>query len=145
MKVILAVDHSMFSEQALQTLIAQISPQHTEVRVLHVVEPISMSAPPQMAADYAPEMAGEFTEGHKLVKKAAETLRLAGFKVETAVEQGGIREKIIDYAAAWHADLIVLGSHGRTGLGRFLLGSVAESVARHAPCSVEIVRLPAGA
>jgi nucleotide-binding universal stress UspA family protein len=51
--------------------------------------------------------------------------------------------EIVDRAAEWHADLIVLGSHGRHGLDRFLIGSVSEYVARHAPCSVEIVRMPA--
>lgn len=40
----------------------------------------------------------------------------------------------------WNADLIMLGSHGKRGLDRFLLGSVSEAVSRHAPCSVEIVR-----
>jgi nucleotide-binding universal stress UspA family protein len=49
---------------------------------------------------------------------------------------------ILDTAAKWHADLIVIGSHGRKGLDRFLLGSVSEAVARHAPCSVQIVRVP---
>ena len=49
-------------------------------------------------------------------------------------------ERIIDSAAEWRADLIVVGSHGRSGIPRFLLGSVAEFVARHAKCSVEIVR-----
>jgi nucleotide-binding universal stress UspA family protein len=49
---------------------------------------------------------------------------------------------IIDAAEAWKAELIVIGSHGRKGLQRFLLGSVAESIARHAACSVEIIRDP---
>jgi universal stress protein A len=62
--------------------------------------------------------------------------------VETAVEVGDIREKIIDRASDWGADLIVVGSHGRSGIQRFLLGSVAEFVARNAHCSVEIVRTP---
>ncbi|MGA3128412.1 MAG: universal stress protein [Candidatus Korobacteraceae bacterium] len=53
---------------------------------------------------------------------------------------GDIREKIIDDASGWGADLIVVGSHGRSGIQRFLLGSMAEFVARHAKCSVEIVR-----
>ena len=60
----------------------------------------------------------------------------------TAVEWGDPKSKIIDAAEQWHADLIVLGSHGRTGLERFLMGSVSDAVARHAPCSVEVVRIP---
>jgi nucleotide-binding universal stress UspA family protein len=60
--------------------------------------------------------------------------------VDTAVEKGDVRLKIIDSAAEWNADLIVIGSHGRSGIPRLLLGSVAEFVARNALCSVEIVR-----
>jgi nucleotide-binding universal stress UspA family protein len=74
----------------------------------------------------------------------ARKLRASGFRVSTAVETGDTRERIIDSAERWFADLILLGSHGRRGATRFLLGSVAESVARHAPCSVEIVRAPTG-
>lgn len=49
---------------------------------------------------------------------------------------------ILDCATEWRADLIVVGSHGRKGVTRFVLGSVSEAVARHAHCSVEIARLP---
>ncbi len=48
--------------------------------------------------------------------------------------------KILDVANEWHADMIILGSHGRSGLGRFLLGSVSDGVVRHAHCSVEVIR-----
>jgi len=46
----------------------------------------------------------------------------------------------VDQAKDWRADLIVLGSHGRSGIKRWILGSVAEAVVRHAPCSVEVAR-----
>ena len=49
-------------------------------------------------------------------------------------------ESIVATARAWPADLVVIGSHGRDGLGRVLLGSVAEGVTRHAPCPVLVVR-----
>ena len=54
--------------------------------------------------------------------------------------EGNIRDSIVHKALQWNADFIVLGSHGRTGFGRFLLGSVAESIVSQAPCSVEIIR-----
>lgn len=143
MKILVAVDDSKFSQAAVEAVIAQIPPSNAEVRVIHVVEPITSGPAPQMAAGYTPELAELVKEGRALVEKAAERLRGAGFKVATAVEKGDIREKIIESAADWGATLIVLGSHGRRGVQRFLLGSVAESVARHANCSVEIVRIAA--
>ena len=97
-----------------------------------------------MAPGYAPEMEEAGKQGRALVDRVAQALRSAGLKTETAVANGEVRETIVDRAVQWGADLIVLGSHGRRGASRFLLGSVAESVARHAPCSVKIVRLPAG-
>jgi len=51
------------------------------------------------------------------------------------------KELILQEAAEWAADLIVLGSHGSSGLSRFLIGSTSETVATHAACSVEVVRL----
>ena len=63
-----------------------------------------------------------------------------GLKAQGIVEEGDPRSTIIKHATKWGANLIVAGSHGRKGLDRFLMGSVAEFIVRHAPCSVEIVR-----
>jgi len=62
--------------------------------------------------------------------------------VVTSVERGDPAETIIQFAESVEADLIVAGTHGRTGLGRRLLGSVAERLVRHAECPVMTVRLP---
>lgn len=59
------------------------------------------------------------------------------------VETGDAKARIIDHAAEWQADLIVVGSYGLRGLDRFLMGSVSAAVVRHAGCSVEVVRIPA--
>lgn len=142
MKILFATDDSKFSEAAAQSLAGQFRPQDTEVRVLHVVEPIAISEPPQMSAGYYPELESQLPQAHEIVERAAKTLSAAGFRVTTSVTTGDARSVILDAAAEWNADLIVLGSRGRTGLGRFLLGSVSEAVARHAHCSVEIVRIP---
>jgi nucleotide-binding universal stress UspA family protein len=83
----------------------------------------------------------ETKRAEALVTKVADELRSKGLKVTTVVEQGDPKSMIIDAAAKWRADLIVIGSHGRKGLEHFLLGSVSEAVARHAGCSVEIVRI----
>jgi nucleotide-binding universal stress UspA family protein len=139
MKILMGVDDSKYSEDVMQTIVTQFRSEHTEVRVLHVLQP-SAPAPPQMAPGYAPELDDQKKPALALVERIAGELRSAGFTVDTAVEVGDIRERILDSAAEWGADLIVVGSHGRRGVQRFLLGSVAEFVARLAKCSVEIVR-----
>jgi len=142
MKILFATDDSKFSEAAAKSLALQFRPQDTEVRVLHVVEPITISAPPQMSPGYYPELEDRLPQAHEVAERAAKTLSSAGFRVTTSVTTGDPRSVILDAASEWNADLIVLGSHGRTGLGRFLLGSVSEAVARHARCSVLIVKIP---
>jgi nucleotide-binding universal stress UspA family protein len=143
MKILVGIDDSKSSADVLRAMVTQHRTENTEVRVLHVLQPIA-PAPPQMAAGYAPELEDQKKPAHELVERIAKELRSAGFKADTAVEVGDVRESIIDTAAEWGADLIVVGSHGRGGIQRFLLGSVAEFVARHAKCSVEIVRAAAG-
>lgn len=142
MKIVLAVDDSKFSEAAVNSLAGQFRPQDTEVRVLHVVEPVVIAQPPQMSPGYYPEVENQLPQGREVADRAAKTLSAAGFRVSTSVAAGDARSIILETAAAWHADMIVLGSHGRKGLERFFLGSVSEAVARHAPCSVQIVRIP---
>lgn len=142
MKILVGIDHSKFSEGVVKAIIAQFRAENTEVRVLHVLQPVA-PAPPQMAPGYAPELEAQKQPATELVERNGQQLRSAGFKVDTAVEVGDVRERIIDDACEWGADLIVVGSHGRSGIERLLLGSVAEFVARHAKCSVEIVRTSA--
>lgn len=145
MKILLAIDDSKFSEAAIESIIRQAKPQKTEVRVLHVIEAIPIY-PDGQAWGYGPEASQVLEEQRKeaegLVARAGKTLREKNFKVMTAIEEGNPKEVIIDSAAEWQADLIVVGSHGRKGLDRFFMGSVSEAVARHARCSVQIVRLP---
>jgi nucleotide-binding universal stress UspA family protein len=146
MKILLATDGSTFSEAAIRAVASQLRTTNAEVLVLRVVEPLVYSTPPQMAAGYAPETAArlkdELKQASYSVALTAETLRNAGFKADSRVEENEVRTGILAVAEAWRADLIVLGSHGEKGLRKFLLGSVAEFVARHARCSVLIVRTP---
>jgi nucleotide-binding universal stress UspA family protein len=137
MKILLATDGSKFSEAAIQAVISQCRPQATEVRVLNVVD-LPLPIPTLYAAEFREE---SLENGKDLVRQAEERLTKAGYKVQTAVDEGDPKSKIVEDAASWHADLIVLGSHGRKGMDRFLMGSVSDAVSRHAPCSVEVVRI----
>jgi nucleotide-binding universal stress UspA family protein len=138
MRLLLAIDDSNFSEAAVQAVIAHRQSKGTEVQVLNVVD-LSIPIPTLYAANFRLE---SLKSGQGLVQRAGEALSKAGFKVQTEVEEGDPKSKILEHAAGWKADLIVMGSHGRKGSERFLMGSVSEGVARHASCSVEIVRLP---
>ena len=74
--------------------------------------------------------------------KLAEGDVCAGLDVEELVVHGEAASEIVRVAADRQVDLIVISSHGRTGLGRILFGSTAESVVRHAPCPVLVVKPP---
>lgn len=69
-------------------------------------------------------------------------LRAAGLEAESDRREGDAAAGILAAAHGWRANIVVLGTHGRTGLGRLVLGSVARNVLHHAPCSVLIVREP---
>ncbi|HTC61270.1 MAG TPA: universal stress protein [Candidatus Saccharimonadales bacterium] len=143
MKMLIAIDGSEFSQEALSSVIARPWNAGTEVKVLHVVEPPSLLIGREMGAnDPEFEMVWKALreQAKDLVEKAATRLRAAGFQIATELVEGDPKSQILDAAKEWHADMIVLGSHGWSGLKRFLMGSVSEGVVRHAHCSVEIVR-----
>ena len=139
MRLLLAVDDSEYSQAAVEQVATQFNPQTTEIKMLHVVRPASYSLPPQMSRGDALEMEALEKEALFNLDNLAKKLRTAGFAVDATVAKGEVRLTILDFAANYRADLIVL-SHGHTGLERLLLGSVAESVVRHARTSVLVVR-----
>ena len=140
MRVLVAVDDSGFAEDLLRAVVAGIRHENTEVLVLHVLQPVDTVPPPEMAQGYAPELEDEKQPARALVERIAAELSRAGFTAKTEVRIGDVTETVLERAAEWHADLITVGSHGQKSIHNFLLGSVAESVARRAGCSVAIVR-----
>ena len=140
MRVLVAVDDSGFAEDLLRAVVAGIRHENTEVLVLHVLQPVDTVPPPEMAQGYAPELEDEKQPARALVERIATELSRAGFTAKTEVRIGDVTETVLERAAEWHADLITVGSHGQKSIHNFLLGSVAESVARRAGCSVAIVR-----
>ena len=143
MRILLAIDDSEFSEAVIQALIAQAPPQSSEVRLLHVIEPLPAiygGSEWGYVMDWQAVTREHRKQAEALMARAAQTLRAAGFQITTAIEEGAPKAVILDSASKWPANLIMIGSHGRRALDRFLLGSVSEAVARHAPCSVQIVR-----
>jgi len=78
--------------------------------------------------------------GRRLVEQSAQKLIEAGFRAETLCPLGNPADKIMKVAAQQHADLIVMGAKGLSGVDRFLLGSVSTRVVQHANCAVLVVR-----
>jgi nucleotide-binding universal stress UspA family protein len=147
MKILLAIDDSKFSEAAVQNLIEEFKPGNTEVCVFTVVESLALATPaytygagPIFPQDYTDILNKWRTEARGLVERTAKTMEAAGFRASFVVGEGEARTAILEQAERWRPDLIILGSHGRSGFDRFLLGSVSEGIARHARCSVQIAR-----
>ena len=153
MKILLAVDGSGHSEAAVDATAARCLPPGSEVRVVSVVEPTYLAtgfpgggASMSLYADIE-EAARKRAQG--AVDQAAATLRMGEanqqLHVVTDVLFGSPKRMILDDAEAFGADLIVVGSHGHGRFHLVLPGSVAQAVAFHATCSVEIVRRAAQA
>jgi len=86
--------------------------------------------------------AGEEEEALKIISKIEQLFSRGHYKTLSLVMRGGAAESILGAAKEYNPDLITLGARGLTGIGSFLLGSVAERVAAHAECSVLICRAP---
>jgi nucleotide-binding universal stress UspA family protein len=143
MKVLLAVDESPCSEEAVNEVGARVWGEGTTVRVLHAVPKF---VPPAQELWY--DAGGSLDEARREVKglsaelaeRVAGWLRQQGLNAESVVHDGEPGPAIVAEAKEWGAGLIVVGSHGYTGLRRLLTGSVSHYVVDHAPCPVEVIR-----
>jgi nucleotide-binding universal stress UspA family protein len=142
-RILIPIDGSDTSERALREAI-KLADGKAQLRLLHVVEEVyPLDAEGYAFIDYAALRDVARSSGERLLAKAGETARQAGAAVETSLlEAEGERvANVIDADARnWPADLIVIGSHGRSGFSRLLFGSVAEGVVRGASVPVLLVR-----
>jgi nucleotide-binding universal stress UspA family protein len=142
MNILLAIDGSAPSQDAIEEVANRPWPSPSTLRILSVIQPYPPPATEIVLASAALEeiRQRQAQDAEQLTRQAGERIAAAGLSVETAVRQGDPRTAIVDAADEWQADLIVVGSHGRTGLKRLVIGSVAQAVVSHAHCSVEVVR-----
>jgi len=142
-RILVPVDGSSTSERALQEAI-KIAAGNALLRLIYVLEEIySLDAEAYAFVDYPALQDAMRKTGERILVQRANKVRHAGLKVETAVlDVTGERvASVIDgEAQQWGAELIVIGTHGRSGLSRLLLGSVAEGVARGTSVPVLLVR-----
>lgn len=144
MRILVAVDGSTESQLAVDTAAAQRWPAGTAVRAVSVWQMPYVLAASEGLGGIAFQQVGEQLEAaaKRATGAAVEALKRVAQLADAKVRQGDPKREIVAEAEEWGADLILLGSQGRTGIDRFLLGSVAEYVVRHAPCSVEVTRIP---
>jgi nucleotide-binding universal stress UspA family protein len=149
LRILLATDGSPCSMEAARSIAKRSWPKGTEVKVLSAVE----LTPSFVQAAFEPPFADP--EGMEEIREAAVgRAQNAIAEARGIIEDAGLhtteslnvlledaKKIILDVAGEWKADWIVVGSHGRHGLERFLIGSTSEAVAMHADCSVDVVRL----
>ena len=150
MKLLLAVDGSEFSDAAVEEVAKRPWPRECEVFVASVID-LPVVASPEVS--YLPESYYFHMEDYgrkhaeSAVRRALSRLRESNrarevpLRLRSEVVAGKAEATIIEIAQKQNTDLIVVGSHGYRGLKRFLLGSVSQAIASHAPCSVQIVRI----
>jgi nucleotide-binding universal stress UspA family protein len=139
MRILLAVDGSRYSADVVDAVLSRS--ETGLVRVLSAVDPeqaISTDLSRPTLSGPVAQTPMKATE--ELVEWVADSLASHGFNAGTVVKPGDPREVIVTEAENWQADLIVMGAYGHSGVRSRQIGSVAESVAKHARCSVELVR-----
>ena len=136
--ILVATDFSEWAEQALDYAVALAGKLDAKIFVLNVIGVPSMGIP-EVGVAVTSTVIESTVRTHQ-----AELDTLAGrhpsVRIETVLRTGDARDLIIDVAREVSADLIVMGTHGRRGVRRALIGSIAESIVRTAPCPVLTVR-----
>lgn len=142
-RILVPVDGSNTSNNALQEALRIAKDQQAALRIVHIVDEAVIDGDIDGLTNYAALRDALKQGGTHLLAKMAESARHAGVEAETALlETMGERlgEAIAEEAKRWQADLLVMGTHGRHGLDRLFMGSIAEGTARLAPVPLLLVR-----
>ena len=145
-RILCPIDFSDECRHALAHATAVAKWYGSAITLLHVSHPEAFTNPPLLFDDlpWGPAMIeSALRAAEEEMPKWSQPVTAAGDSVETLIERGSPVRHILERAAALPADLIVMGTHGRSGFERLLLGSVTEKVLRKAPCPVMAVPPPA--
>ena len=143
-KILVPVDGSATSDLGLQeaTKLAQLT--GASLRLLHVVDVLSLAIAGEATTVVTGDLLAAVREsGRTVLRRAEASVQAVHLAVDTVLHEntsGRVAEIVADEATSWGADLVVLGTHGRRGVGRLILGSDAEQVLRLAPVPVLMVR-----
>ena len=149
MKILIAVDGSSFSQEAVQEVARRPWPADSEVRVSTVIKlPFVPTAETRSLpeSDYSrlerevTAQAQHAVDAAQEVLATARTVASEPLAVSSSIITGNPNEMLLTEARDWQADMLVMGARGLGGFKRFMLGSVSQTLAQQAPCSVLIVR-----
>lgn len=145
-RILVPFDGSTTSALGLDEAIKLAKLTGASLRLIHIVDAFTITTGLVPSAHYADEVSPQAKEaGEQILEQARTRVEASGVKVDTFLFSTllpRVSETVVEQAKAWKADLIVIGTHGRRGVGRVLLGSDAEQIVRTAPVPVLLVRAP---
>jgi nucleotide-binding universal stress UspA family protein len=143
-RILVAVDGSATSDKGLDEALRLARLTGATLHIVHVLDELSLAFGIEAYAAYSQDVLDALREGaNRIIGDAAEKARSAGVPADTRlIETFGARvaDLLVDEARTWKADLIVIGTHGRRGVRRLVLGSDAEQTLRTSPVPVLLVR-----
>jgi nucleotide-binding universal stress UspA family protein len=141
-RILVAIDESPQAQAALELAAGLAGEQQAVLMLLTVTNSVAVfSAPPDLVVDpRLDDLLGD--EARALLDVAAQTAQEHGAQVRTMLREGNVVDEILATIDEEHADLVVLGTHGRKGIARFLEGSIAEGVLRATTIPVLIAHAP---
>ena len=136
-KLLVPLDGSEASESIMPQVVSVAKPSNATVVLFQAHEPIEPKVREVMGEDTAQELDTVTREDTQTyLDKIAGDLAAQGIKAETVLAKGKAAQAIIQYAATHAIDLIIMATHGRSGISRWAFGSVADKVLRHSPVPV---------
>lgn len=140
-KILVPLDGSEFAERALEPALAIAQPMEAEVVLFRVAQPIPRTqALADMPDVYNDVVAAAYREAESYLREIQARLGYPHLAIEHRAGEEGVARQILDYAAQNEVEMIVMTSHGRTGVRRWVYGSVTEKLLHSCPCSILIVR-----
>lgn len=143
-RIVAGVDGSAQAEHALRQAVSLAKSLGAALRIVHVVDMSWLQVAPELGLDVAPIARARRAEGERVLAAATQSARAEGVGaegrlIETATPVQQPAAALVEEAASWPADLVVLGARGRSGVERLLLGSMADGVARRSTVPVLLV------
>ena len=141
-RILFASDFSKASAKAFITTVALAKATHADMTILHVLVPFTPLVPEQYIGGTTLDQLNADAQrwGQQQLARLTAKAKNGGLRAGGLTMTGDPADQIVRAARTKRADLIVLGTHGRTGLNRFFVGSVAQRVIASAPCPVVTVR-----